>query len=68
LVNAIVGNIDKIIAAGVQLLIALVRNTPQIIAGVIKAVPQIISGIIRALLDCVPQLAETGLNLIKKLR
>jgi len=43
LVNAIVDNIDKIIAAGVQLFIALVRNTPQIIAGVIRAVPQIIS-------------------------
>ena len=65
--NALVGNIDKIITTGVQLLVALVENTPQIIAGVIKAVPKIIDGLIKAIIGFVPKLADAGLNLIKGL-
>jgi phage-related protein len=66
-VNAIVGNIDKIIQAGVQLLISLVKNTPQIVVEVVKAIPQIITGIVKAIGASVGQIVEAGSNLIKGL-
>ena len=67
LVNAIVGNIDKIILAGVQLLVALIANLPKIIVEVVKAVPQIITGLVRAFASYIGQMAQVGGNLIKGL-
>jgi phage-related protein len=67
LVNAIVGNIDKIILAGVQLFVALIANLPTIIIEVVKAVPQIIAGLVTAIIESVPELAKAGLDLIKGL-
>ena len=65
LVDAIIGNIDKITLAGVQLLVALIENLPTIIVEVVKAIPQIIAGIVSAIVSFVPALADAGLNLIK---
>ena len=48
IVNALVGNIDKIIMAGVQLFVSLIENLPTIIVEIVKAVPQIIAGIVEA--------------------
>ncbi|MUT97751.1 MAG: hypothetical protein EP147_19695 [Subdoligranulum sp.] len=48
IVNALIGNIDQIIMAGVQLFVALIQNLPTIIAEIVKAVPQIVSGIVQA--------------------
>jgi phage-related protein len=67
LVNAIVGNIDKIILAGVQLFVALIANLPRIIVEIVKAVPQIISGLVNAFTSYISQMAKVGGNLIKGL-
>ena len=45
IVNALIGNIDKIIMAGVELFIALIKNLPTIIVEIVKAVPKIVSGL-----------------------
>jgi phage-related protein len=66
-VNAIINNIPQIINAGIQLLVALVKNTPKIIIEVVKAIPQIITEIVRAIINCIPQIAQTGLQLIQGL-
>ena len=65
IVNALIGNIDKIIMAGVQLLVALIKNLPQIIVSIVKAVPQIITAIVKGFAGGVSQMASVGLNLIK---
>jgi hypothetical protein len=67
LVSAIVGNIDKIILAGVQLLVALVANLPTIIVEVVKAIPEIIVAIVGAIIENIPEMAKAGLDLIKGL-
>lgn len=65
LVNAIIGNIDKIILAGVQLFVALIKNLPKIIVEIVKAVPQIIAAIVKEFAGGASQMASIGLNLIK---
>lgn len=71
IINAItgtlVGNIDKIILAGVKLLVALVQNLPAIISAVVKAVPQIITGLVNAFGEYISTMGNIGLNLIKGL-
>jgi phage-related protein len=65
IVNALIGNIDKIIMAGVQLFVALIKNLPQIIVAIVKAVPQIIAAIVKGFASGASQMAQIGLNLIK---
>lgn len=67
LVDAIIGNIDKIIMAGVQLFVALIENLPTIIVEIVKAIPQIITGIVEAIGSLAWKLVEAGGNLIKGL-
>ena len=49
IVDAFIGNIDKIIQAGVDLFVALIENLPTIIAEIVKAVPKIVTGIVDAI-------------------
>ena len=67
IVDAVIGNIDKIIVAGVELFVALIENLPTIIIEIVKAVPQIITGIVEALGKGVSEMAEVGENLVKGL-
>jgi hypothetical protein len=67
LVDAIIGNIDKIIMAGVQLFVALIENLPTIIVVIVKAIPKIITGIVEAIGSLAWKLVEAGGNLIKGL-
>ena len=39
IVDALINNIDKLIQAGVDLLVALVENLPQIIVTIVKRMP-----------------------------
>ncbi len=63
--NALVGNIDKIIMAGVQVFVALIENLPTIIIEIVKAVPQIIAGIVEAFGSLAYKIVEIGGNLLK---
>ena len=65
LVGAIVGNIDQIILAGVQLFMALIENLPTIIIEIVKAVPQIISALVDAFGQMASTLGTIGLDLVK---
>lgn len=67
LVNTIIGNIDKIILAGVQLLVALITNLPTIIVEVVKAVPQIIAALVKGFTGSIGEMVKVGGNLIKGL-
>jgi len=67
LTGAFVGNIDKIILAGVQLFVALIKNLPIIIIEIVKAVPQIISALVNGFTSSISQIANVGGNLIKGL-
>ena len=58
-------SVDKIIMAGVELLISLVTNLPTIIIEIVKAIPKIITGIVEAFLGFIPKLAEVGGDLLK---
>jgi phage-related protein len=64
LVDAIIGNIDKIIMAGVQLFISLITNLPTIIIELVKAVPQIVTGLIDAFMGLLSKFGEIGKNII----
>lgn len=67
IVNALIGNIDKIIMAGVQLFVALIENLPTIIVEICKAVPQIIAGIVSAFGSLMGKIVEIGGNIVKGL-
>jgi len=67
LTGAFVGNIDKIILAGVQLFVALIKNLPTIIIEIVKAVPQIITALVNGFTSSISQIATVGGNLIKGL-
>lgn len=64
IVNALIGNIDQIIMAGVQLFVALIQNLPTIIVEIVKAVPQIVSGIVQAFASLGGELVNAGANLL----
>lgn len=51
--------------AGIQLLVALIKNLPQIIVSIVKAVPQIISALAKGFSSGVSQMVSVGTNLIK---
>jgi hypothetical protein len=59
------GNIDKIIMAGVQLFVALIQNLPTIVVEIVKAVPQIIGGIVRAFTNSMGSIVTVGGNIVK---
>jgi phage-related protein len=67
IVNALMGNIDKIIMAGVQLFVALIQNLPTIVVEIVKAVPQIIGGIVRAFTNSMGSIVTVGGNIVKGL-
>ena len=67
IVNALVGNIDKIIMAGVKLFVSLIENLPTIIVEIVKAVPQIIAGIVSAFGSLMYKIVEIGGNIVKGL-
>jgi phage-related protein len=67
IVNALIGNIDKIIMAGVQLFVALIQNLPTIVVEIVKAVPQIIGGIVRAFTNSMGSIVTVGGNIVKGL-
>ena len=67
IVDALIGNIDKIIMAGVELFIALIENLPTIIVEIVKAVPQIIKGIVEAFGSLMYKIVEIGGNIVKGL-
>ena len=64
IVNALIGNINQIIMAGVQLFVALIQNLPTIIVEIVKAVPQIVSGIVQAFASLGGELVNAGANLL----
>ena len=63
LLTAILGSIPQLIDAGIQLLISLVQNLPQIITAIVAAIPQIISSLITAIIGSIPQLVGAGIQL-----
>ena len=65
--DAVIGNIDKIIMAGVELFISLIENLPTIIVEIVKAIPKIITGIVEAIGGLAWKLVEAGGNLLKGL-
>lgn len=65
--DALIGNIDKIIMAGVELFVALIENLPTIIVEICKAVPQIIEGIVKAFGSLMGKIVEIGGNIVKGL-
>lgn len=64
IVNALIGNIDQIIMAGVQLFVALIQNLPTIIVEIVKAVPQIVSDIVQAFASLDGEMINAGANLL----
>ena len=67
LVNALVGNTDKIVTTGFQLFVALIQNLPKIIVEIVRAVPQIISGIVQAFTSSMGQIVSVGENIVRGL-
>lgn len=67
LVDAILGNLDKIIMAGVDLFVTLIENLPTTIVEIVKAVPQIIVGIVKAFGSLMGKIVEIGGNIVKGL-
>lgn len=67
IIGALVGAIPKIIVTGFKLLISIIKNLPQIIAKIITAIPAIIKALIDGFGDCLSDMADIGLNLIKGL-
>lgn len=65
IVSALIGNIDKIIEAGIQLFVALIENLPAIIAGIVAAIPEIITSIVDAFGSFIGKMGEIGFNLIQ---
>ena len=57
----------KIVQAGVQLFVSLIKNLPTIIVEIVKAVPQILAGLVSAFGKGVSQLAQVGANLVRGL-
>ena len=67
IINALLGNIDKFIMAGVQLFMAIITNLPTIIMELVKAVPQILKALVNAFANGFSQFAEIGKNLVRGL-
>jgi phage-related protein len=67
IIGALIGAIPKIITTGVKLLGSIIKNLPQIIAKVITAIPTIIKALIDGFGDCLGDMADIGLNLVKGL-
>jgi phage-related protein len=67
IIDAVIGSVPQLVAAGVQLFIALIENLPTIITEIIKAIPQIISGIVDAFGGYFGKMSEVGGNLLKGL-
>lgn len=55
--------LPRIVQAGIDLLVALVQDLPEIIQTIVAALPQIVSAVVDALLASIPQLVETGVTL-----
>lgn len=67
IIDALIGNIDMIIMAGVDLFVALIDNLPIIIKEIVKAVPQIISGLVSAFGKLMYKIKDVGGNIVKGL-
>jgi phage-related protein len=69
IVDGLMDNIDNVITAGFTLFTALMTpaNLVKIIAELVRNIPQIIDGITTAIAGSIPELANTGLELIRGL-
>lgn len=66
-VDAIIGNLDVIISAGVQLLLGLVTGILSAIPDLIAQVPLIIDSLLSTLLDLIPEVIQAGLEIFSSL-
>lgn len=67
IINALISNIPKLAASGVELLGSLVKSLPTIISTIVRAIPQIITAIAKAFKNGVSSIASAGRNLIEGL-
>jgi phage-related protein len=67
LVGALVRNIPKLLAAGIELLLGLREGLMDAIPELIKAIPDVIKGIVKALVEGIPDLLEAGKDMLEGL-